>query len=585
MNALFPAMPLLPFSLRRFVLSGLAALLPLCAAAPPARDPFAPVPEAIYADISFAMPRIEVPQIPARSVSIVDFGAVGDGKVLNTDAFARAISHVAGQGGGRVVVPRGIWLTGPIVLVSHIQLHTEAGALVLFSPDRTLYPLVETNWEGLATMRCQSPLSAYRAENIAITGEGIFDGYGQAWRPVKREKTTENQWRALVASGGVLDANGRTWWPSRGALDGALGSFNVPRPEHTREDFERVRDFLRPVMVSLRECRNVLLDGPTFQNSPAWNIHPLLCENLIVRHITVLNPWFSQNGDGIDVESCRNTVIYGCTFDVGDDAICLKSGKDAQGRARARPTENLVVRDCVVYRGHGGFIVGSEMSGGVRNVHAAGLTFIGTNVGIRFKSTRGRGGVVENIHITDVNMVNIPTEPIRFNLFYAGPVPTAHEDIEVVDAATYRARFPAVSEETPAFRNITIRNVVCRGAGGAMWIQGLPEMPVENVRLENVHITATRGARLLDVAGIRFEGVHLEVAEGSPLDLYNAQDFTARDTRLTAAGAAGVDAAVVVRVAGPLTGAIDLRGLAADGANLEFSVGPNAVGHVRLPSP
>lgn len=553
-------------------------------ASAPTRDYLAPVPETIYDGVPFAMPRVAVPQIPARSVTITDFGAVGDGKFLNTDAFARAIRHVSEQGGGRIVVPRGIWLTGPIVLVSNIQLHTEAGALVLFSPDRSLYPLVETNWEGLDTMRCQSPISAHRAENIAITGEGVFDGSGQAWRPVKKFKMTDLQWRKLLASGGVLDESAEIWWPSEGALAGARGNFQGPRGNRTAADYERVRDYLRPVLVSLRECRNILLDGPTFQNSPAWNLHPWLCENLILRHLTVLNPWYSQNGDGLDLDSSRNAVIYHNTFDVGDDAICLKSGKDAEGRTRARPTENVIARHNTVYHGHGGFIIGSEMSGGVRNVFAADLTFIGTNVGLRFKSNRGRGGVVENIHITDINMVNIPTEPIHFNLFYADRLP-GEADTAPVDRDTYLRRFPAVTAETPAFRNITIRNVVCRGAGTALWIQGLPEMPVENVRLENVAITATRSARLIDVAGIQFDRVRIEAAAGPLLELQNAQDLVMRDTAITSIGPARADASM--QISGPLTRAVDLRGLAPSAKDrpADFKIAPDvAADQVRLPA-
>lgn len=280
----------------------------------------------------------------------------------------------------------------------------------------------------------------------------------------------------------------------------------------------------------------------------------------------------SQNGDGLDVESSRNVVIYGNKFDVGVDAICLKSGKNAEGRQRGMPTENLVVRDNVVYHGHGGFIVGSEMSGGVRNVFVADLTFIGTDVGIRFKSTRGRGGVAENIHITDINMVDIPTEPIRFNLFYAGSVPKPDEDMEVVDAATYLARFPAVSEETPSFRNITIRHVVCRGAGGAMWIQGLPEMAVENIRIENVDLTATRGVRLIDVKGFHFENGRWQVAERPALHLHNARDVTFRNSALGLMGGATI---VPVRVDGPLTQAVDLRGLSAPAARMGLLKGEN----------
>lgn len=533
------------------------------------RDYLAPVPAAVLVGAPFSMPALSVPRIPALSVSIVDFGAVGDGRTLNTDAFARAIRHVAEKGGGRVAVPRGIWLTGPIVLLDNIQLHTESGALVLFSPDRTLYPLVDTSFEGSRRLRCQSPLSAQGVSNIAITGEGVFDGSGQVWRPVKRGKTTEEQWRNLIASGGVVDEKGTTWWPSEGALAGS----RQDKGGLSRDAAERVRDFLRPVMVSLKECRNVLLDGPTFRNSPAWNIHPLLCENVVIRNITVLNPWYAQNGDGLDLDSCRNGIVYNCSFDVGDDAICIKSGKDAEGRARGRPTENFIVRDCIVNHGHGGFTIGSEMSGGVRNLYVAGLTFFGTDIGLRFKSTRGRGGVVENIFVTDINMINIPTQAIDFNLYYAGEAPTEKAD-ESLDEAAYVKTLPPVSETTPAFRDITIRNVVCRGARTAIWVQGLPEMPVRNVRFENVAITATRGVKLIDVTGIRFERVNVEAATQGPLmDVQNAQGLVVVDSTVgwSHKGGASATDPVVVKLGGPLTKEVDLRGLqAAGGAELKI---------------
>ena len=416
--------------------------------------------------LEFNMDVINPPKFPDYKVNIVDFGAVGDGETLNTEAINKAINDVAAKNGGTVVIPRGVWYTGPIVLKSNVNLQTEEGALVLFSDDFDQYPLVKTSFEGLETYRCQSPVSGLELENVAITGQGIFDGNGDAWRPVKRSKMTDGQWKDLVKSGGVLNDKKNTWYPSEQSLKGAESSdMNVPSYE-TKEEHEAVKDFLRPVMISLVKCKNVMLDGPTFQNSPAWNIHPLMCENLIIRNLTVRNPWYSQNGDGLDVESCKNSIVYHCTFDVGDDGICIKSGKDEDGRKRGMPTENLVVKDNVVFHGHGGFVIGSEMSGGVKNVHVSQCTFIGTDTGLRFKSMRGRGGIVENIFISDINMINIPTEAIRFNMYYSGLSPIPEAEQEQVDVEALKAKLVPVTEETPQFQNINVKNIVCRGGPG-----------------------------------------------------------------------------------------------------------------------
>ena len=329
----------------------------------------------LYEGIEFQMSPVKEPTIPANSVSIIAYGAKSGGQFLCTTAFSGAIEALSKKGGGRVIIPRGTWLTGPITLKSNIELHTEAGALVVFSTDKNQYPLVSTNFEGFDTYRCMSPINGRNLENIAITGSGIFDGSGDVWRAVKKEKLTESQWKKLIASGGLVSANGKTWYPSQQFIDGEkVAEMNVPRSLKTQAEFEKIKDFLRPVMVSLVSCKKVLLDGPTFQNSPAWCIHPWLCEDLTVRNLTVRNPWYSQNGDGIDIESCKNSIVHDSNFDVGDDAICIKSGKDKEGRDRGIPTENLIVKNCTVYHGHGGVTVGSEMSGGVRNMHVSNCT-------------------------------------------------------------------------------------------------------------------------------------------------------------------------------------------------------------------
>jgi polygalacturonase len=275
--------------------------------------------------------------------------------------------------------------------------------------------------------------------------------------------------------------------------------------------------------VSLVSCKNVLIDGPTFQNSPAWCIHPLLCENLTFRNTTVRNPWYSQNGDGLDIESCKNSVVHDSNFDVGDDAICIKSGKDKEGRDRGVPTENLVIKNCIVFHGHGGVTVGSEMSGGVRNMHVSNCTFLGTDVGLRFKSNRGRGGVVENIYITNVEMINIPTQAISFNLFYSGK--SASEDMEEVPAGATPNLRP-VTEETPQFRNIFMRNINCRGAFQGIFLQGLPELNLENIVLENIRMEADYGMISSDVNGLMVKNLTLVTKKNPVADFANSRNVT-----------------------------------------------------------
>ena len=397
-------------------------------------------------------PEVRLPVFPDRTVRITDYGAIAGGMVMNTKAFARAIEACATAGGGTVRVPAGLWLTGPIQLQSGIDLHLEKGAIVLFSPRFEDYPPVRTIYEGRDGVRCTSPVSARSCENIALTGEGIFDGSGQAWRPVKRFKLTDQQWKALVASGGVVDETGKMWWPSAAALNGQrfLEELEKRRGKDSLEEYAAAAEYLRPVLVSLVECRRILLDGPTFQNSPSWCLHPLLCEDLTIRRVDVRNPWWAQNGDALDLDSCRNVVVADSTFDAGDDAICLKSGKDEAGRKRGRPTENVMVTGCVVYHGHGGFVIGSEMSGGVRNVRVSDCAFFGTDTGLRFKSTRGRGGVVENIRISGISMIGIKEEAITFSSYYG----IKDQEAEMVE----------VDEGTPTFRDFHLKNIVCHGA-------------------------------------------------------------------------------------------------------------------------
>lgn len=488
------------------------------------KDTIAQNSKDIYAGIEFKMLKVKEPVIPKNTVNIKDFGAVNGGYVLNTKAFADAIAAVSKKGGGKVIISPGIWLTGPIILKSNLELHAETGALIKFSTDKTLYPIIETSFEGLNTWRCISPIYGKNLENIAFTGNGVWDGSGEAWRQVKKSKLTEEQWKKFVASGGVLNDKKDSWYPSEQYLKGSKGADqNIRLDLKTKEDFEAIHDFLRPVLVSIQNSKRVLFDGPVFQNSPAWNIHPLMIEDLIVRNITVRNPWYSQNGDGLDVESCKNVIIENSSFDVGDDAICIKSGKDKDGRDRAVPCENIIVRNNIVYHGHGGVTVGSEMSGGVKNLHVSNCTFMGTDVGLRFKSTRGRGGIVENIYISDIFMTDIPSQAISFDLYYGGK---SIAETLAEGGNKINTKIVPVNEETPQFKNISIKNITIKGAYQAVFLQGLPEMNLKNIEISNLIAKAENGFSIIDAEGIKLSNIKLDIEKPTVFEIYNGKNMS-----------------------------------------------------------
>lgn len=449
-----------------------------------------------YAGLPVEINQVKEFQIPAYDVKVTDFGGIADGVTLNTEAFRKAISHLSEKGGGHLIVPEGIWYTGPIEFSDNIDLHLERGALILFSENLAEYPIVKSDWEGVSTHRAMSPLTARGKNNISITGEGTINGNGQCWRPVKKGKMTEAQWKKLTLSG-VLNAKGDVWFANE-QIRLAYEDKELQAKVHTGDPqaLEAAHDFLRPVLVSFIGCKNVLLQGVTFENSPAWNVHPLMCENVIVDNVNIRNPWYAQNGDGIDIESCTDVLLVNSSFDVGDDAICLKSGKDKDGRDRGVPSSNVLIEGCTVYHGHGGFVIGSEMSGGCKDIVARNCVFIGTDVGLRFKSTRGRGGVVENIYVDNIKMTDIPGEALIFDLYY-GIKPGAP--------------VPPVTEETPSFRNISIKYVVCRSAGQAALFNGLPEMPMKNVVIEDSRFRADKGFMLNHVDGLRLKNVVVDV--------------------------------------------------------------------------
>ena len=455
---------------------------------------------ALSAPVAPAAPA--APRIPDARVSLADFGGRPDGETLNTAAFERAFAALAERGGGTLVVPPGIWLTGPIQLRSRVRLHLEAGSLIQFSRDHTLYPMRVFDARGEKSVHTTSPISGEKLEDIAITGSGVIDGGGDAWRLVKKPKTTEPFWKALVASGGVLNEKGAEWWPSKAAMEGAAATDALEAAGSLDPAaYEPYRLYLRPRLLRLLDCRRVLLEGVTFRNAPNWTLHPWLCEDLTLSGLKIFNDRWAQNSDAMDIDSCRRVHVRDCIVDTGDDGLCIKSGMNASGRRLGVPTEDVLIEDCVVYEGHGGFTIGSEMSGGVRNVLVRNCTFIGTALGLRFKTARGRGGVVENIHIRGIRMSSIVGSAIDFNFLYAANGKPAEAVV-------------TPNEGTPTFRNILFEDIVSRGSKAAFTLRGLPEMPLSDITFRDVDLSAGTGADLAYGERIVFERVRIRAATG-----------------------------------------------------------------------
>jgi len=471
------------------------------------------------------LPHVKEASFKPDTIRISSFGAIGDGLVMNTHAINNAIETCSKKGGGTVVIPQGMFVTGPITLKSNVNLHLLQGAVLQFSDYTNDYPLVKTNWEGVDAIRCQAPISGVDLENVAITGHGIIDGAGNAWRPVKKNKLIAADWNKLVASGrGVLNSEKDTWYPSEAALRGSMEKRpGVVAAGYDLEKAKTIKEFLRPNMVSLLRCKQILLEGVTFQNSPAWCLHPLMSEDIILRNVVVRNPWNAQNGDGIDIESCKNIMIDNCSFDVGDDGICLKSGRDEEGRNRGVPTENVTIKNSTVFHGHGGFVIGSEMSGGVRNVVIDNCDFLGTDVGLRFKTTRGRGGVVEKIYVSNIRMANIAGEAILFDMYYMGKDPVAQfgDQQAVVPIQT-----KPVDAGTPQFRDFHLSNIICKGAETGIMIKGLPEMNVSMIDIRNAMIQSNRGLRVIEGDGISLHHITFRCHDDVLLDVQNSKNVT-----------------------------------------------------------
>jgi polygalacturonase len=393
---------------------------------------------------------IEVPKFPDNDFIITDYGAAGDGVEDCTEAFKKAIDDCSNKGGGKVIVPEGIFLTGPIHLKSNINLYISENAVIKFSHDKNKYlPVVFTRWEGVELMNYSPLIYAYKQENIAVTGKGILDGQGGR----------EN------------------WWSWKGNKDSGWEE-GMPKQKEARDKlFEMAENnippedrifgdgfYLRPNFIQPYKCKNILIEGITLKNSPMWFIHPVLCENVSVINVTI--DGLGPNNDGCNPESSKNVLIKGCSFNTGDDCIAIKSGRNNDGRRVNTPSENIVIQNCKMKEGHGGVVIGSEISGGVKNVFAENCEMNSPNLerAIRIKTNSIRGGTIENIYARNISVGEVSEAVLKINFFY-----------EEGDAGKF----------TPVVKNVNLENITSEKSPYAIWIKAYDYSPVKYLSLKN----------------------------------------------------------------------------------------------------
>jgi len=392
--------------------------------------------------------RITPPEFPNRNLDIRRYGAVGDGRTDCSAAFRSAVAACAESGGGHVIVPEGRFLTGPIHLASRVDLHVRKGGTIAFSRIPSNYlPAVLTRFEGVELMSYSPLIYAIDCENVAVTGEGTLDG----------------------------QADNTYWWPWKGNTAYGWKTGDPRQAEARQRLFQMAEDgipparrmfgegsYLRPSFIQPYRCRNVLIEGLTILNSPMWEIHPVLSRNVTIRNVTVTT--HGPNNDGCNPESCRDVLIDRCHFDTGDDCIAIKSGRNADGRRLAVPSENIIVRDCVMRDGHGGVTIGSEISGGVRNVFAENCLMDSPNLdrALRFKNNAARGGVLEHIYMRNVTVGQVADAVLSIDLLYE----------EGANGAF-----------TPVVRDVEMRNVTSRQSVYALYIRALERSTISDIRI------------------------------------------------------------------------------------------------------
>lgn len=427
--------------------------------------------KAFYENLPTKIIPVEPVCIPNVEMRLTDYDCKGDGVTLCTETFSKAISDLSAKGGGRLIAPQGVWLTGPIELQDNVELHLERNAVIYFSPDKELY-IDGDNAKG----RAKPCLNATNKRNIAITGLGVIDGNGQQWRYIKRNKMSDVEWKRYHEMGGVELDGGETWYPWQMKSGYADIAQNAKRQEHMRND-----------LLHLDQCENVLIKDVTLQNPPRFHLHPCYCRNVTIDGVTVRAPWNVQNADGIDLSDCHQALIVNCTVDVGDDGICLKSSKPQEGKLAG--CQDIVVENNKVYNAHGGFVLGSNTAGGMRDIVVRHNTYSGTNTGLRFKSAPDRGGRTERIFISDIAMTDIREEAIVFQCDYENRKGNS----------LMKTLAPERGKWMPAFQDIHIDRITCREAKTAIKAKGIDgQQCIHDINISNSTFVYTDKATAID---------------------------------------------------------------------------------------
>jgi polygalacturonase len=438
----------------------------------------APVAALATDSVTAAAGAEDAPGATKRIFDVSEFGAIGDGQSLCTAAIQRAVDACARLGGGKVLVPPGRFLSGPIFLKSNLELEVSAGATLLGMPNIDEYPTIQGRWEGIDRTIYASLLTGEDLENVSITGRGVLDGNGQVW------------WDAAWKTEAMRNKLGLT---EREPDNPPAAPLKWPRPR----------------VINLYRCKNVRISGLTLLNSPSWHVHPVLCEDVCMDQLTILTPDHTPNTDGIDPDSCKNVRIANCYISTGDDGIVIKSGyRYKQGNPNV-PSENIVITNCIFGHGWAGVGIGSETAGGVRNVTISNCVCDGARRGLNFKTARGRGNVVENIRVANFVVRNVDTG-VLISMFY--------------DAEDSHPAAP-VTEATPTFRNLHLNNVTVSAARSAVLVLGLPENPIENLSLTSLMLeSVTNGISCSNTRGLAVESVIVNAENAPALALTNLRD-------------------------------------------------------------